>query len=1253
MIERRWKKFLPSGSRTQQGRGESRGPEGFRIAVSFAEPSKPMALPIHFGPARTSPPVNPVALRQFQNLRIHFQTRRLYLHVVRWLSLLWICWALAARFAAAQTPNAPLAADTNSPSRFIEVAGQVEYTHGSTNWQTAVTGLALQPGDRVRTRERSRAAVQLSDRSVIRLGERTTLEILPPRRSEKRRFGLPRGSLFFFNREKPAEVEFDTPLAAGAIRGTEFLLEVAAADGAVHLALIDGQVGLQAASGEVSMQRGEDLRLAPGQPPQKTALVNANALIQWALYYPAVLNPDELQLSPNELPRLHEVLAKYRSGDLLGALAGLPAAADGESAGQRSLRAQLELAVGRVDEAKQLLTGLPDDFPPQLALTELIAIVLEGTSERGAPAPRNSDSRRAGALRSGSELLAHSYALQARADLLGARAAAFQAGEISPQFGSAHARLAELEFAFGHRRAALASLERALSLSPQLTPAHALRGFILLDQGDCHAAQRAFDHARELDAAFSPAWLGRGLCLLRGRHFSEARSAFQAAAALEPQRGLFRSYLGKAASELGDAKAAEKEFNLAQRLDANDPTAWLYSALHLWQQNQLNEAIRDLEHAADLNDSRAVFRSRLQLDDDRAVRSANLAALYDDVGVPDASRHAAAQAVSESYANFSGHLFLSDSYQSQQAGNRFDLRLETARQSELLVANLLAPVGAGNLSQLLSQQEHLRFFEPRPVGLSSLTEYSSNGDWRQTAAVFGTLGGFSYAFDSIYESFNGQQPNGGFENRQFILTLKQRVTADDEAYFQIGHRESTAGDVANHYDPADAKEGFQVTEKQEPTIYAGWHHAWSPGSHTLFLLGRLDDRLTLQDPNENLLFLKTGPFRGDVQSVQYGPLDPPVQLDFTSDFTLYSAELQQIWEGPRWSVVTGGRWQSGEVTTHATQTRIFPATDQTVRSDLERGNAYAYGSWQVVDPLRLLAGVSYDHIMFPNNLDLPPLATGETARDLLSPKAGLLLEPWSRGLIRASYTKSLGGLYFDNSVRLEPTQVGGFNQAFRSLIPESELGLVPGTEFETAGVGFDQSFASGTWFGVEVEQLTSNGERAVGAFKSFVELVSSATATSTRETLDFRERSLAAYAGQLLGQSFSVGARYRVSEAKLQERFPEIPTTALGLAEIESDHRASLQQLSLTANFHHRRGGFAQWESAWYHQNNAGDPTVSASEDFWQHNLVVGYRFPRRYAEIRLSLLNIFDTDYRLNPLNIHAELPRGRTLTVSLRLGF
>ena len=53
---------------------------------------------------------------------------------------------------------------------------------------------------------------------------------------------------------------------------------------------------------------------------------------------------------------------------------------------------------------------------------------------------------------------------------------------------------------------------------------------------------------------------------------------------------------------------------------------------------------------------------------------------------------------------------------------------------------------------------------------------------------------------------------------------------------------------------------------------------------------------------------------------------------------------------------------------------------------------------------------------------------------------------------------------------------------------------------------------------------------------------------------------------------------------------------------------------------------------------------------FWQFNALVGFRFPRRRAEIAVGLLNLTDRDYRLNPVNLYADLPRDRTLLLRLR---
>jgi tetratricopeptide (TPR) repeat protein len=1153
--------------------------------------------------------------------------------ICRWLRSVLLLSFASVFTAAAQSTNS-----SANESYLIEAAGKVECaTVANTNWHTALVGTVLRPGDRVRTHEDSRAAIQLSDHSIIRLNERTALEILPPRRVEKKRFGLSRGSLFFFDREKPADVEFDTPLAAGAIRGTEFLLQVEEADSALRLAMIDGLVALQTSAGKISAGRGEDVRIAPGQPARKTALVNVNSAIQWALYYPAVLNPDDLSLKPGEVNGLSEVLAEYRAGDLLAALAGWPTNVSRLSSGAQTLYAALKLSIGEVAGAETILRQVPSDAAGAVALRELISVV------KGASVLTNTIPQTA------SEWLARSYSLQGIADLPGARIAARHSVEMAPGFGFTHARLPELEFAFGNHRAALKELNRALELSPRLAPAHSLRGFVLLGRGDASSALASFDEARRLDAAYGPAWLGRGLCLMRGRDFQGARASFQAAAALEPDRALFRSYFGKAASELGDAEAAEKEFNLAKRLDPTDSTEWLYSALHLWQQNRINEAIRDLEHAEAVNDDRAPFRSKLLLDRDRSVASADLAAIYDDAGLADVSRHTAARAVTENYANFSGHLFLANSLQTMEDANRFDLRFETARQSELLVANLLAPAGAGNLSQQLSQQEHLRFFDPRPIGISSLTEYDSRGNWTAATTLFGSVDGFSYAFNSQYESFSGERINNDAERLQLALTIKQRVTSDDEFYFQIGRFNSEVGDVANYYDPTQAKPDLRVEEKQEPNIYAGWHHTWSPGSHTLLLVSRLTDRLTLNDPNGNALFFHYA--GGAPQDFVF----PPFTNQLASDFTLCSTELQQIWETPRHSLLIGGRWQSGDVDTHAILSRQLTGvvTDQKQNGSLERGDVYGYYSWQIFDSLRLIGGASYDHIRFPENSDWPPISNAERSRDLLSPKAGLVFAPWKGGLLRADYTKSLGGLFFDNSVRLEPTQVGGFNQAFRSLIPESVEGLVPGTKFETEGIGFDQSLPSGTFFGVEAEWLTSHGARTVGVLTNSFVFAIPDSPSSTQQTLDFRERDLSAYAGQLLGNYFSLSTRYRLSEAHLVGQFPEIPDGVNGLSEQEQDNRATLHQLSLAANMNLPNGFFARWQSDWYLQSNSGYNPALADSDFWQHNFFVGYRVPRHYVEIRLGVLNLFDTGYRLNPLNLHPNLPRGRTFVAGMRINF
>lgn len=108
---------------------------------------------------------------------------------------------------------------------------------------------------------------------------------------------------------------------------------------------------------------------------------------------------------------------------------------------------------------------------------------------------------------------------------------------------------------------------------------------------------------------------------------------------------------------------------------------------------------------------------------------------------------------------------------------------------------------------------------------------------------------------------------------------------------------------------------------------------------------------------------------------------------------------------------------------------------QQSESDFERIGGYGYAHWQVVQPLRLIGGVSYDRLTYPINFRYAPISDREDTIDCVSPKAGAILTPLKDTVLRAGYSRSLGGASIDQSFRLEPSQVAGFNQSWRSPSP--------------------------------------------------------------------------------------------------------------------------------------------------------------------------------------------------------------------------
>jgi len=1183
-----------------------------------------------------------------------------------WKILLVVIWGIVATWGGHCGAQSAISNQTTNEIRIVEIQGKMEVSPaGTTTWGPVQTNQILHPFDRLRTGANTRIALRWSDQSIISFDALTEIEILPPAAPDAQcGLHLIRGIASFFHRDKPGSIRVITRGAVAGVEGTEFVVGVDDTD-RTTLSVIDGKVQFGNEYATLVLTNGQQAVADFGKAPIQTAGFIANNVLQWCFYYPAVLDATDLPLTPDERNILGASLVAYNAGDLPSAIAQYPAGRQPDSDAERVYYGASLLSVGQVEKTEAVLSSL--SFPGASEQTERLAAALRQLISAVKYQSNSSISNPQLA----SEFLASSYYEQSRGvhelSLETALHLAIQAVTNSPNFGFAWERVAELEFSFGRTAKALEALEKSLALAPRNAQALALKGFLLAGQNQTREAIVWFDRALAVDSSLGNAWLGRGLCRIRRGDATGGREDLLVAVALEPQRAGLRNYLGKAYANAGDSIRAAKELQLAKKLDPNDPTAWLYSALLNQQDNRINDAIRDLEKSKELNDNRSVYRSQLLLDQDQAVRSASLAKMYKDAGMFDVSVREAARAVNYDYANYSAHLFLADSYNGLRDPNEINLRYETPAESEYLVANLLAPVSAGPLSPSISQGEYSRLFARDGFGVVSSTEYLSRGAWTQSGAQFGVFGNFSYDVEALYRSDPGQRANNDIEQRQLSLTLKQQLTPKDSVYLNVEQYDANFGDLQQYYDPNLANPDVRLKETQNPIVSLGYNREWSPGVHTLFFATRLNDTISFTNLAGPTLveftpgFPPAPPMLSSVQGLT-------MREHYVDRLTIYSGELQQIWEQPAHTTVIGTRIQYGHFDTAnlqdtpSTLAGVFasPAADQDNASLFRRISFYGYHQWQIFEPLQLIGGVAYDRITFPENFRTAPVSGNGRTENQISPKAGMIWTPLKDSTVRFAYTRSLAGASVDQSYQIEPSQVAGFVQSFRSVIPESIAGGNAGAKFETFDLSLEQKFRTGTYLAISGEILNSTVNRIAGAFdyNPFSPVLPNPAPAGMRENLDCQEKSLQFTANQLLGRGWAFGAKYRVSEAVLNDNFPDVPD-GLFFSNFQPRQRTrgTLNRLDLTAIYNHPCGFFAEGEARWFDQSNGGYPNATTAAesggDFWQFNLFAGWRFLHRKAELSAGLLNVAGQDYRLNPLNIYNELPRSRTLAMRLQINF
>lgn len=1195
-------------------------------------------------------------------------------------------------------------------ARILEIENVVQTApKGGSAWTKAVPQQSLAVGDRIRTRQRSRATVALTGLFTLRIDQFTTIEVTPALvDARKPTLALNNGVTFIFSRDKQGAIDVKMPAVNAGLRGTQLLARVLPG-GKSFVQVLEGRVELSNEKGRLDLAPGEAGEALPGQAPRRTAVIDANNILQWALYYPAVVDPGDLGNSAS-LPAAS--LAAYRRGDLLGAVAALPEQAPATDAGRLYHAASL-LAVGRVDESRQWMGAVPANHPGRRAIERMIAAVRRTSGEADWPPA---------AIATASEALAESYYQQAWARLGAAKAAALRATELAPRNGFAWTRLAELEFSAGHTREAREAIASGLAFCPDNARAHALQGFILSAENRIGEARTAFERAVRLDGGLGNGWLGLGLTKIKQGRLAEGRADLQTAATVEPTVSIFHSYLGKAMSQDGLHDEAAKDLALAAALDPNDPTPPLYAAIEYQQRNRPNPAIDALGQSIRLNDNRRIYRSGFLLDQDRAVRSANLARIYQNAGMREVAVREATRAVESDYANASAHLFLANAFDLMRDPDRVRLRYETPWFNELLMANLLSPVGGGALSQFVTQQEYSKLLEADGIGGSINSEYHSTSETRTSASLFGTQGNISYGLDAYYRNDDGDRYNNALDLQELYGQFKWQATPDDIAYFLGKWASQQQGDLFETFDHQPLEPEVSFEENQEPgLLLGGWNHRWAPGSNTLFLLGRLavtqdstnplSRQLLIQRDTSGMRpgFIVTDAMGDEVfadssligsvgvrpdQSLTFSPalqqaifpylgsgqlartLGSPINTE-TFDFVtrrrieILNAELQHILQGERNTLLLGGRWQEGSIETDVRMNVMrptfaggfaSPAADQHVDSDFRRTGLYVYDYWKVVPTLTLIAGFTWDAMDHPANFRNPPVSANQREEDDLAGKIGFTWTPRDWITLRGMAAEGIGGVTFDESVRLEPTQLAGFNQAYRTVLSESLAGSVEAPDYRILGLSAEGRLAARTWWGLSAGTIRQEVDRTVGVFTGYDSNAFSAGGIfppspvyfpdGTRQRLDYEEQTLSLTVNQLIGDEFALGGGYRVTRSELNTSFIDLASQpGMNLSD-----EATLHEISLYGDWNSPKGYFARLEANWFQQDLTNDPSLArtrSGDEFIQFNAWVGYRFNRNLCELRAGVLNLGGSDYQLSPLSPHAELTRDRTFFLGCRLSF
>ncbi len=1118
---------------------------------------------------------------------------------------------LAVVFIAAS--GRPARAQSCEPqvARATSVQGTVEVRRAqAANWQPVKLNDTFCPGDTIQVKERSRADVTLLDQSVLRLNAGATVTVEAPKDQRTSVVDLVRGAAHFFSRG-PQSLDVKTPFTVAGVRGTEFFVGVEA--DRTLLTVFEGSVVADSPAGSLALASGQSAVAERGKAPVQQIVARPRDAVQWALYYPPVVyfRPDEFPAGPGWPDAVRVSLEASTSGDIQRAFDGIRNVPDTVSDSRFfAYRASLLLAVGRVDEAGadiQRALQLRANDPNALALQTIIAVA-QNDPARALQVAQQAVQAAPG---SATAQTALSYAQQAQFDLEGARRSLQEAVASEPQNALAWARLAEMHASFGDLGKALDAAQKAVALQPNLARTQTVLGYAYLMQVKTREAREAFEKAITLDQADPLPRLGLGLAKIRDGKLGEGRREIEVAASLDSSNALVRSYLGKAYYEEKRGPLDEREYGVAKQLDPKDPTPWFYDAIAKQTTNRPVEALRDLEKAIELNDNRAVYRSRLLLDSDLAARSASLARIYTDLGFQDLALVEGWKSVNIDPTNYSAHRFLADSYAILP-------RHEIARVSELLQSQLLQPINITPIQPRLAES-NLFLISASGPGALSFNEFNpifnrnritgqlsglvgEKDTWAEEVVVAGIYNRFSFSIGQSYFETDGFRTNNDQSDLLVSAFFQVELTSSTSVQFEYRYRDTEKGDLRLRFFPEDFFPGERNTEERH-TFRFGGRHEFAPGSILLGSFIYQDADVQLHDEQ--------------VPGISF--------LDISTPQDAYSIELQHLFRSRYFNLTSGAGYSNVDGTTTVT-TGLPPPPDgpgpiaTDIGGNVEHVNAYLYGYLTLLKDVTFTLGLSTD-FMWTDALEI-----GD--KEEVNPKFGVVWTPFTGTTVRAAAFRVLKRTLITDQT-LEPTQVAGFNQFFDD--PN-------GTEAWRYGAAVDQKITRDLFAGVEFSKrdLTvpftdvTDPENPRGA------------------TADWDEYLARVYLFWAPHPWLALRASY------LFERVERPSSFSAGPRDLDT------HSVPFGISFFHPSGVSASLGATYVYQTGTfegfQDHTItrSGSDSFWLVDAAVNYRLPKRWGFITVGVTNLLDEDFRFFDIDLdNARFQPGRAVYGRLTLNF